>query len=106
MPTPFADLELRVNSACIEHLANAVASWTPAGGGGAVEADVIAPLPYHGVDDGGLLQHVQTIRVGQDTWPDAAADDAVQLRGDEYVIRTVEREAAGGLKRIALAKVA
>jgi hypothetical protein len=106
VPTPFAALESRVNTAVLTHLANATATWVAQGGGEPVEADVVAPLPHFVNTDTGLVQVVDQVRVPVATWPGCADGDAVSLRGVDYLVRgRPEVEPTGGLKRVVLVRV-
>jgi hypothetical protein len=106
MPTPFADLEDRVNSAIAERMANAVATWTPSGGGpgDAVVADVIVPLPFHEITDAGTHRVVNHMVCKVDVFPAAAPRDGVLIDGVDYVVRAIEPDGPRGLKRLDLAR--
>ena len=105
MATPFARLQQRVNNALRKHLPNATATWTPAGGGAGVDADVIFDEARGVISDQGVVVQQPVLELlDVSLWPGAAEGDAVAIDGVSYVVRSAVPDGDGEILVIALAR--
>ena len=105
MPTPFARLQQRVNSALRKHLPNATATWTPAGGGASVDADVIFDEASGVISEQGVVVQRPVLELLDVTlWPGVADGDGVAIDGTDYVVRSAVPDGDGEILVIALAR--
>lgn len=105
MAAPFAWLEQRVNRALHKHLTNAIATWTPAGGGDSVDTAVIFDRARGEVDENGVVVHQPTLDLlDVAAWPAVREGDDITIDGASYVVRSVVPDGDGGLLTITLAR--
>lgn len=105
MPQPFAALEAKATASVFKHLANAQASFTPAGGGAAVLADVVFDAALGIVDEAGVVVSRPALTLPVAAVPALTQGYGVMVGGDDYVVRSVIRQAEGSHLVAELAKV-
>lgn len=95
MPQPFAALEAKANVSVFKHMANAAASFTPAGGGDAVLADVVFDAAMGLVDDNGVVVTRPAITMPVALVPGLTQGYGVVIGGNSYLVRSVVQRAEG-----------
>jgi hypothetical protein len=108
MPTPFADLEARVNASVFRHMTNATASFTPAGGGDSVDdVEVVFDAARAMEDELGVVSLRPVLQLPPGAVPGLATGYTADLVGafgtGSYKVRQVLPIAEGGWQTVVLA---